>query len=50
MSDFLGTDYYNLDTLLSEEELAVQKMTREFVESEFMPVVTAHHHYEEFVL
>jgi len=43
MSDFLGTDYYNLDTLLSEEELAVQKMTREFVESEFMPVVTAHH-------
>ena len=43
MSDFLGTDYYNLDTLLSEEELAVQKMTREFVDSEFMPVVTAHH-------
>ena len=29
--------------MLSEEELAVQKMTREFVESEFMPVVTAHH-------
>jgi len=43
MSDFLGTDYYNLDTLLSEEELAVQKMTREFVESEFIPVITDHH-------
>lgn len=43
MNDFLGTDYYNLDTLLSEEELAVQKMTREFVEGEFIPVVTDHH-------
>lgn len=43
MSDFLGTDYYNLDTLLSEEELAIQTMTREFVESEFMPVITHHH-------
>jgi len=39
----LGTDYFNLDTLLSQEELAVQKMTREFVDKEFMPIVTEHH-------
>jgi glutaryl-CoA dehydrogenase len=40
---FQGVDYYNLDELYSEEELLFRNTVREFVESEFMPIIEEHY-------
>ncbi len=42
---FEGVDYFELDGLLNEEELAVRDMVRDWVESELIPVIQ--HHYVE---
>jgi len=39
MSSFKGLDYYHLDDLLSEEEVMVRNMTRDFVSDAVMPVI-----------
>lgn len=39
MSSFKGLDYYHLDDLLSEEEIMVRNMTRDFVSDAVMPVI-----------
>ncbi len=39
---YLGTDYYNISSLLSEEELAIQKTAHEFVQTEFVPHIRDH--------
>ena len=39
---FRGTDYYDIEELLSEEERLVRDTARSFVESEYLPVVTEH--------
>ncbi len=36
---FEGVDYFNLDSLLSDEERAIRDMVRDWVESEVMPVI-----------
>jgi glutaryl-CoA dehydrogenase len=39
---FHGTDYYQLDELLDPEERLVRDTARQFVEQEYLPVVTEH--------
>lgn len=36
---FRGLDYYNLDELLTEEEIMVRDMTRDFVSDAVMPII-----------
>ncbi|MBI5474530.1 MAG: acyl-CoA dehydrogenase family protein [Ignavibacteriae bacterium] len=39
---FLGLDYMNMDTLLSEEELLVRSTVREFVDDNVIPIIEKH--------
>ncbi|MCH8012941.1 MAG: acyl-CoA dehydrogenase family protein [Candidatus Marinimicrobia bacterium] len=48
MSQFMGTDYFDLESLLSEDELAIQNMVYDFVRKEFMPLIHEHHQNETF--
>jgi glutaryl-CoA dehydrogenase len=43
MEKFRGVDYYGIDDLLSEEERMVRDAVRDWVEAEFLPIVTEHH-------
>jgi alkylation response protein AidB-like acyl-CoA dehydrogenase len=43
MEKFRGVDYYGLDALLGEEERMVRDAVRDWVEAEFLPIVTEHH-------
>ncbi len=38
-----GPDYYNITDLLSEEELLIQQTAYDFVQTEFMPLISAHY-------
>jgi len=42
-SRFDGVDFYDLASLLSEEERAVQSAVREWVDERFLPVIQAHY-------
>jgi glutaryl-CoA dehydrogenase len=45
MEKFRGVDYYDLDGLLSEDERMIRDTVRDWVESEFLPlVIDAHRH------
>ncbi|MFH1194071.1 MAG: acyl-CoA dehydrogenase family protein [bacterium] len=39
MSKFYGVDYYNLEELLSEDEILVRNTVREFTEEEVIPII-----------
>ena len=41
---YIGPDYYDISSQLTEEELLVQKTAHEFVKNEFMPDVKEHYH------
>lgn len=41
-------DFYNISDLFSEEEIMVQQMARDFVESEVLPVINEHHRNSTF--
>ncbi len=43
MEKFRGVDYYGVETLLSDEERMVRDAVRDWVEAEFLPLVTEHH-------
>jgi glutaryl-CoA dehydrogenase len=43
MEKFRGVDYYGIEELLTEEERMVRDAIRDWVESEFLPVITEHH-------
>ena len=43
MEKFRGVDYYAIEDLLSEEERMIRDAVRDWVETEFLPVVTEHH-------
>jgi len=45
---FKGVDYYQIDSLLSEEEKMVQQTVRRFVQDKFLPVVSEYHDKAEF--
>jgi glutaryl-CoA dehydrogenase len=48
MEKFRGVDYYGTEDLLSEEERMVRDAVRDWVEAEFLPIVTEHHRAETF--
>ena len=48
MSAFRGLDYYHLDDLLSEDEIMVRDMTREFVTDAVMPIIGEAYENAEF--
>src|SRR2546427_2475202 len=50
MEKFRGVDYYGIEDLLSEEERMVRDAVRDWVETEFLPVVTEHHRAGTFPL
>ena len=41
---YIGPDFYDISSQLTEEELFVQKTANEFVTNEFKPVVNEHYH------
>jgi len=43
MSKFTGVDYFNMDSLLSEEEKMVRDTVREFVDDNVIPVIEKHY-------
>jgi glutaryl-CoA dehydrogenase len=42
MVKFQGVDYYNLDSLLSEDELLVRNTVRQFVDESILPIIERH--------
>lgn len=42
MARFQGVDYYNIDSLLSEDEILVRSTIREFVDESVLPVIEKH--------
>lgn len=43
MPKFKGVDYYNLDSLLSEEEILIRDTVREFAEENILPIIEDHY-------
>jgi len=43
MEKFRGVDYYGIEALLSEDERMVRDTIRDWVEAEYLPIVTEHH-------
>ena len=43
MEKYRGVDYYGVESLLSDEERMVRDAVRDWVEAEFLPLVTEHH-------
>jgi glutaryl-CoA dehydrogenase len=43
MEKFRGVDYYGIEELLADEERMIRDAIRDWVESEFLPIVTEHH-------
>lgn len=43
MLKFQGVDYYNVDSLLSEEEILVRNTVREFVDDNVLPIIEKHY-------
>lgn len=39
MEKFIGVDYYNIESLLSEEEILVRDSVREFVSDQIIPII-----------
>jgi glutaryl-CoA dehydrogenase len=48
MNRFAGVDYFNVDSLLTEDELMVRASVREFVEDEIIPIIEKHYRDEKF--
>ena len=42
MKSFEGVDYFDTDSLLSEEELLIRNSVREFVSNEVIPIIEKH--------
>lgn len=42
MQKFQGVDYYNIESLLSEDELLVRNTVREFVDDNVLPIIEKH--------
>ncbi|MBU0558103.1 MAG: acyl-CoA dehydrogenase family protein, partial [Bacteroidetes bacterium] len=39
MEKFIGVDYYNVESLLTEEEILIRNSVREFVDKEIIPII-----------
>ena len=42
MNNFKGVDYYNIESLLSSEEIMIRDTVREFVSDEIIPIIEKH--------
>ncbi|HXX63771.1 MAG TPA: acyl-CoA dehydrogenase family protein [Bacteroidota bacterium] len=42
MAKFKGVDYYDIDSLLSQDEILVRQTVREFVEDRVLPIIEKH--------
>ena len=40
--NYKGVDYFNIDSLLSDEERMIRDTTREFVTGEVIPIIEKH--------
>jgi glutaryl-CoA dehydrogenase len=45
MQKFDGLDYFNSESLFSEEEIMIRNSVRDFVSEEIIPIIE--HHYRE---
>ena len=43
MDKFSGIDYYNIESLLTEDEILVRDSVREFVDAEVIPIIETHY-------
>ena len=43
MSKFNGLDYFNIESLLSEEEIMIRNSVRDFVSEEIIPIIEKHY-------
>lgn len=50
MEKFKGVDYFNIESLLTEEEILVRNSVREFVEDEVIPIIEKHYREGSFPL
>lgn len=48
MEKFAGVDYYNLESLLSEEEIMIRDTVREFVSEEVIPIIEEYNRKAQF--
>jgi len=48
MQKFIGVDYYNSDSLLSEEERMVRDSVRDFISTEVIPIIEKHNRESTF--
>ena len=48
MAKFQGVDYYNMDSLLSEDEIMVRNTVRDFVDDQVIPVIEKHNREGKF--
>lgn len=48
MHKFSGVDYYNLDSLLSDEEKMIRDSVREFVSNEIIPIIEEYNRHSKF--
>jgi len=50
VNKFTGVDYYNIQSLLSEEEIMIRDSVREFVSDEIIPIIEKHNREGSFPL
>ncbi len=50
MPNNYGTDYFNIDTLLTEDEIMVRDVTRDFVNQEILPIIETCNREQKFPL
>ena len=48
MNKFTGVDYFNIESLLEEDELMVQNSVREFVDKQIIPIIESHYREGKF--
>ncbi len=48
MSKFIGVDYFNVDSLLSEEEILIRNTVREFTDDEVIPIIEKYNRENSF--
>jgi len=49
-TSFEGVDYFNLDSLLFEEEIMIRDTVREFVSNEIIPIIEEYNREGKFLL
>lgn len=48
MSKFVGVDYFNIDLMISEEEVMIRNTVREFVSEEVIPIIEEYNRNSKF--